>query len=570
MPRVVLFTLVAELTLCAYAESQARVWQPVTLEFQGPASSESATPNPFTDYRLTVRFSHNGQTVAVPGYYAADGKAAESGAESGNVWKAIFVPHEEGKWTYSAEFVTGSNIAADPADSHGKPVDILGATGSLDVGPADSTAPGFASKGMLRYTGKRYLQFAGTGEHYLKGGVDSPENMLAYADFDDTKPTHRFEPHAGGWRPGDPEWRDGKGKNLIGGLNYLASKGINALYFLTMNVDGDGNDVWPWISPTERLRFDCSKLDQWEIVFSHMDRLGILMHVVHQEQENDQLLDGGELGPERKLYYRELVARFGHHPALVWNLGEENTNTGAQRKAFASYVRSLDPYGHPIVVHTYPKSYDAVYTPLLGFPDFEGASLQIANMTNTHAETLKWVRESARSGRPWVVCLDEIGPPSIGVKPDSEDPAHDEVRRFALWGNLMAGGAGCEWFFQSDIRTEDWRTREAMWDQTRIALTFFHRDLPFMEMEPREEIVHGGGAWCLAKENGLFAIYAALPADCRIDLPPGGYSVHWYDPRTGGALQKGAGLRGGPRCALGVPPSETDKDWAAIVRHTGP
>jgi len=30
-------------------------------------------------------------------------------------------------------------------------------------------------------------------------------------------------------------------------------------------------------------------------------------------QENDQLLDGGELGNERKLYYRELIARFSHH-----------------------------------------------------------------------------------------------------------------------------------------------------------------------------------------------------------------------------------------------------------------
>ena len=30
-------------------------------------------------------------------------------------------------------------------------------------------------------------------------------------------------------------------------------------------------------------------------------------------QENDQMLDGGALGDERKLYYRELIARFSHH-----------------------------------------------------------------------------------------------------------------------------------------------------------------------------------------------------------------------------------------------------------------
>jgi len=34
-------------------------------------------------------------------------------------------------------------------------------------------------------------------------------------------------------------------------------------------------------------------------------------------------LDSGELGNERKLYYRELIARFGHHVSLE-NLGSEN------------------------------------------------------------------------------------------------------------------------------------------------------------------------------------------------------------------------------------------------------
>jgi hypothetical protein len=44
----------------------------------------------------------------------------------------------------------------------------------------------------------------------------------------------------------------------------------------------------------------------------------ILIHVtqirVHLSlQENDQMLNNGALGDERKLYYRELIARFSHH-----------------------------------------------------------------------------------------------------------------------------------------------------------------------------------------------------------------------------------------------------------------
>ena len=46
-------------------------------------------------------------------------------------------------------------------------------------------------------------------------------------------------------------------------------------------------------------------------------------------------LDQGELGVERKLYCRELVARFGHALALNWNLGEENSQTQPQRRAMA-------------------------------------------------------------------------------------------------------------------------------------------------------------------------------------------------------------------------------------------
>ncbi|MBX7255123.1 MAG: DUF5060 domain-containing protein [Candidatus Hydrogenedentes bacterium] len=545
---------------------ELRKWRPVTLTFHGPDTSETAAQNPFADYRLTVRFSHEGRTVAVPGFFAADGDAAESGAESGSVWKAIFVPDEQGKWEYVAEFRTAPGIAVASEDEKGQPADFDGTTGSFEVGPIDKNAPGFLAKGMLCNLGSRYPQFVETKEYFIKGGADSPENVLAFADFDGTTPTHRFDPHAGDWKEGDPTWRGGKGKNLIGALNYLASKGVNSVYFLTMNVGGDGNDVWPWAGATDRSRFDCSKLDQWEIVFSHMDRLGLMLHVVQQEQENDQLLDGGDLGPERRLYYRELVARFAHHPALVWNLGEENTNTDEQRKAFAEYTRSLDPYDHPIVVHTYPSEYENIYRPLLGFAAIDGPSLQIANMKTTHDETLKWVSESARSGHPWMVCLDEIGPPDIGVKPDSEDPAHDDVRRFALWGNLMAGGAGCEWFFQPDVGCEDWRSRDAMWDLTRIALTFFQRDIPFVEMEAHDELVHGGNAWCLAKPGDVYAVYAATPAECRIKLAPGEYDLFWYDPRKGGALQKGGVIRGGESRELGTPPADGDKDWAAVIR----
>jgi hypothetical protein len=120
-----------------------------------------------------------------------------------------------------------------------------------------------------------------------------------------------------------------------------------------------------------------------------------------------------------------------------------------------------------VVVHTYPNQYDKVYKPLLGNKDFDGPSLQLGDMKKTHAETLNWVKQSAASTKSWFVSLDEIGPANTGVKADVNDPAHDDVRAHALWGNLMAGGAGVEWYFgyqqpHTDLNCEDWRSRDKM------------------------------------------------------------------------------------------------------------
>ena len=542
-------------------------WHPVTLSFQGPEMSEAGEPNPFTESRLNVAFSNTGRTIVVPGYYAADGNALESGRQAGPVWRVHFTPDEEGVWQYRVSFRTGPNVAINSEEDAGQAAAFDGLSGSIDIGPADPHAPGFLAKGVLRHVGQRYPQFAETGEFFLKGGADSPENFLAFADFDQTPPTHRYEPHAGDWRFGDPVWHFTKGKNIIGALNYLAGKGMNSVYFITMNVEGDGKDVWPWTSKTERYRFDCSKLDQWEIVFSHMDRLGIMMHVVTQETENDQLIDGGELGPERRLYYRELVARFAHHPAVTWNLGEENTNTPEQRRAFADYIRGLDPYDHPIVIHTFPSKRNEVYSDLLGYAQLDGPSLQLSDMRETHRETLKWVNRSREAGRQWFVCLDEIGPASIGVKPDAEDPDHDDVRRYALWGNLTAGGAGCEWFFQSDIRSEDWRSRDRMWDLTRIALDFFHKHLPFTEMRCQNRLVTGKNVWCLAKPGEIYTVYIPEGGTTTLEIPEGAYSVDWYNPREGGPLVPGKTLKGPGKPGLGNPPHDSEEDWVALVRR---
>lgn len=588
------------------------VWHPLALTVSGPRSSEAAEPNPFLDYRMIVFMtSESGRRFKVPGYFAADGNAADSGAESGNRWRAVWTPDESGVWHYRVSLVSGPHIALEPNET-GISAPGDGLEGDLIISDPPDGRSDPMGRGRLRYSGHRYLQYGGDHSYFLKAGADSPENFLAYDEFDSSPPApsaagsqregeakrtrlHHYGPHIADWSQGDPTWKNGRGKGIIGALDYLAGQGVNSVYFLTMNIEGDGDDVWPYRSRTDRYRFDCSKLDQWNRVFDHMDRLGIALHVVLTETENESLFEseeGGDFADSRKLYYRELIARFAHHSGVVWNLGEENGwnndgwdsdapqtrgNTTPQRKEFAAYIRFLDPYGNPIVVHTLPGDYERIYEPLLGFKSFDGPSLQMGDMHQTHAETLEWVRRSEASGHPWFVCLDEIGPADTGVLPDAHDPQHDDVRHFALWGNLMAGGAGCEWYFgykypNNDLNLEDFRSRQNMWSQTRIAVRFFQDHLPFVQMEPADELIRGGDGYCLAQSGKVYAVYQPAGESLQLWLPKAEYRIRWFDPLQGGELRTGsrASVDGPGFETLGNPPGDSKQDWVILAELDGP
>lgn len=171
-----------------------------------------------------------------------------------------------------------------------------GKTGSFVIESTDKSGRGFRGRGRLEYVGGHFLKFAGTGEYFIKAGADAPENFLAYEDFDgDFKNDgHKddlvksWEPHVKDWKQGDPTWQDGKGKGMIGAINYLASKGMNVFSFLTMNITGDDRNVFPYTSYDERLHMDLSRLAQWEIVFEHADKFGMYLHFKTQEAENQQ------------------------------------------------------------------------------------------------------------------------------------------------------------------------------------------------------------------------------------------------------------------------------------------
>ncbi|WP_158972019.1 DUF5060 domain-containing protein [Paraglaciecola sp. L3A3] len=581
------------------ANSQAipiyQQWHTVSMSFNGQTTSEDAEVNPFTNSRLLVRFSHKDKSYLVRGFYAADGDAANTSADSGSVWQVRFSPDQLGDWQYQAYLHTGDKVAVSRSLDIGQLQPLANDSGQFIVVPSDKEGRDFRAKGKLVGKG-RYLGFTEQDKPWLKVGTNSPENFLGYVDFDDTyrgdlnhqhedapqaDKLHMYAPHANDWSEGDVTWANGKGKNIVGATNYLASMGMNSVYFLTLNIGGDGKDVWPYTDYDERKRFDVSKLEQWNLLFEHMQKKGLALHIVTQETENETMLDDGDTGFYRQLYYQELIARFAHHLALIWNLGEENGpvdfspigQTPEQRRAMARYFVENDPYTHPVYLHTHASEHHREETlpEVLSETAIMGLSFQVDKPGTVHDAILKWRKKAQQKGNNIQVSMDEIGIWYDGLKPDVDDPQHNILRQQVLWGSLMAGASGTEWYFgykfpNNDLNSEDWHTRHNMWQQTSIAEQLL-TSYSLADMQPNDQLTVRNDDYVLAEEGKTYLIYLAKAAgENKLNLPAGNYQVAWFNPREGGELAEGTvTVISTEANNFGMPPLDVQEDWLAVI-----
>ena len=165
---LLLLTLAPPAGAAAPAEltGELKQWHKVTLTLDGPFARERDTqPNPFLDYRLTVRFAH------------------ESGEPE--LRRARLLRRRRQRRRDLGR--GGHEVARAPLARQGRPLDLArvvraadrgppstrrrrsrrcpastGPRGSFTVLPTDKTGRDFRAQGRLQYVGGHYLRFAGT------------------------------------------------------------------------------------------------------------------------------------------------------------------------------------------------------------------------------------------------------------------------------------------------------------------------------------------------------------------------------------------------------------------------
>ena len=471
-------------THAAADEAQFAKWSKIEFSFRGLDSRGGGEPNPFA-VKLDVDFSGpGGRHFRVPGFYDGDGR----GSMDGDAWKVRFSADESGSWTYTT--------ISDMQQLDGK-------TGGFAVTEIPADAEGLWRWGRLEAVGSadngiRYLKFR-DGPYWLKAGCDDPENFLGGCKSYDTLD---------------------KRKAVV----YLAQRGINSLYMMTNNIDGDDKDVWPWLGETAReakansagnVRFDVARLEEWRELFEYMQSKGVVTYLVLEDDNAWQGYDHGR-------YYRELTARFSYLPGLIFNFNEEyNENYKLpQALGYMQQLADLDPFDHPRGIHNVnTPNDDYIDSPQIDFTSIQTGSPggRDPGSVSHNQRAIDWIeRCRSRDRRVLMVGFDEGRP--------------EEDRR-AWWSAYLGGGVWEAHVFPPyDRPMPAW---ERVWTELGGTRTFME-SLPFWEMVPANDVVRGGKAFCLAKPGVVYALYLPEGGEVNVELPVGqDFIVTWWDPAQG-------------------------------------
>ncbi len=361
-------------------------------------SSGKAYADPFNDVELDLIFvDPQGRRQRVPAFWAG-----------GQVWRIRYAPLTAGRYTFRTESSDASNT------------DLHGQTGVLEVSPytgnnaLQKRGPLRVAAGHLHFEHEDGSPFFWLGDTWWMGLCNRlrwPEDFQLLA-ADRTSKGFSVIQIVAGLYPDMPPF-DPRGANEAG---------------------------YPWEENYSRINphyFDMADLRIRELV-----NRGLTPCIVGCWGYFLVFMGLQKI----KQHWRYIIARWGAYPAF-WCLAGEGTmpyylSKNKQQDAetqkagwteVARYVRSIDPYHHPITIHPSSAARDTVEDP--NVLDFDMLQTGHGDRTS-YPNTINTVTKELQRNPQMPVLVGEVCYEGI------LDENRQEVERFVFWACVLSGAAG--------------------------------------------------------------------------------------------------------------------------------
>jgi hypothetical protein len=310
-------------------------------------------------------------------------------------------------------------------------------------------------------------------------------------------------------------------------------------------------------------RFDTAYWQKYERMLRFARERDMIISVV--QDISDGRIHPAAYSADERRYLRYAAARLGAFSNITWDLGDDMDSFRDEKwvHATGTLLMEWDPTRHLASSHPTQRVHQDRASAWFGFTSIQDWSRQQHRLMLEEREIQK------KTGRIIPQTNEEYGYEDHYPRWAPEPPGDSaETLRRAAWDIAMAGAYGTAG--ESARRGVNiWPDTGGGWvngrgDDSMIMLKGYAHMVDFFtsfewwKTEPHDELVTGGGAYCLARPGEIYAVYLPLR------LEPGTYAARWFGATTGESVELPAAQ--GPVWTLPRPPG--GNDWALLLKRS--
>lgn len=497
---------------------------------------EPDTGNPFTDVTVTGQFGKSGgERRSVEGF---------CDSSDGSLYHIRFMPSSTGTHTYSVSYRAG-----DFEKTH----------------EGTFTAVNGNRRGILRVDPQYRWHFIweGTGEHYFFNG----NTAFLMMGWQDDKIIEGI--------------LDRQHRLQVNRLRVMLPARVSSFWGEPVTPGRTWTPFLnPWIAerpndPTnpgfDFRRFNLSYWQKFERMLRYAREKDMIISVILDW--NDSRVHPAAGGEDEQRYYRYAIARLGAYSNVNWDLADDVTafHDDAWAHQMGTLLKERDTYKHLATNH--PNSDREPLDRASDWMDY--TSFQMWRRP-VHGWMLAQRAKQAKLGRIIPQTNEEYGYEDHYPRGSSyayPDGQTADANRRAAWEISMAGT------YQTTGETAKrgtniWPDTGGGWingrgDDSMVMLNGYAHMVNFFtsfewwKTEPRDDLVDGGYAYCLAEVGKLYALYLPFGGSISVKLEPGRYQAAWFNSRTGQTFP--LAVAEGPQWKS--PAAPDSGDWALLLKR---